>query len=79
MRGLVVTVEDVGIEVYSVSPCDRSGRRIDVQTCENVGIAQRCQHAVGEQRLKIELSDESVGERQPDRESANRLCLGDPG
>jgi hypothetical protein len=70
-------MQDVRIEIDAVRPGDRSGNRIDVQTRENLGIAQRCQYAVCKQWFEIEFSDEPVGEREPDGEPIEALGVVD--
>lgn len=76
--GLVVPVQDVGIQVHAVRPGNRSGDVVDPDVAEDGRVAQVFENTTAEHWIEIELPDESVREGQPQLEALERNYCRDP-
>lgn len=76
--GELITVQDVGIEIYSIWPADGAGNRIDGNPGERAWVLERFEHALSKDRVEVELAHQSVGEREAEPTCTEVLDLYDP-
>ena len=68
MRRRVVAVEHIGVKVDPVGPRDRASRRIDGDLGKVGRFSQLLEETLIEGTFEVDVSDEAVGEGQPETE-----------